>query len=72
MHILAFWNATMPIPSCQEAKKPAFLVPGAKVPGFQVPGTWQYGVTLYAREAIWPISSHSPPLGGDTENHQKS
>ena len=53
VHILASWSATMPIPSCQEAKMPAFLVPAAKLPGFQVPGIWQYGVILYAREVIW-------------------
>ena len=65
----------MPIPSCQEAKMPVFLVPGAKVPGFQVPGIWQYGVILYAREAIWPISSlfqGSSVEPKHTENHQKS
>ena len=27
MHILPAWSARMPIPSCQEAKMPAFLVP---------------------------------------------
>ena len=52
----------MPIPSCQEAKLPAFLVPAAKLPGFQVPGIWQYGVILYAREAIWTIWSLFPPF----------
>ena len=30
VHILASWSATMPIPSCQEAKTPPFLVPAAK------------------------------------------
>ena len=37
VRILASWNATMPIPRCQEAKMPAFSVPAAQLPGFQVP-----------------------------------
>ena len=54
----------MPIPSWQESKMPAYLVPAAKLLGFQVPGIWQYGVILYAREGIWGIWSPFPRLGG--------
>ena len=57
VHILASWNAKMPIQSSQETKMPAFLVPAAKLPGLQVPGIWQYGIILYAREGIWTIWS---------------
>ena len=54
VHILASWRAPMTIPSCQETKMPAFWPLGTSLPGILVPGIWQYGVILYAREAIWP------------------
>ena len=72
VHIWASWNATMPIPSCQEGKMPAFLVPGAKILGLQVLGTWQYGVIrLRARGHLGDLVGFSPFVG-KTQNHQKS
>ena len=55
------------VPECpyRAAKKPRCRLSWdlrAKIPAFLVPGIWQYGVILYAREAIWTIWSLFPPF----------
>ena len=42
VHILPSWSAIMPIPSCQEAKMPAFLVSWCQ--DTWLPGTWYLAV----------------------------
>ena len=66
VHILASWSARRPIPSCQEAKMPAFLVSWCQ--DTWLPGTWYLAVwsnTVRARGHLGDMVGFSP-LGGGT------
>ena len=74
VRILASWSARMPIPSCQEAHMPAFLV--SSCPDTWLPGTWYLAVwsnTVRARghlDNMVPFPGVSPTVG-NPQNHQK-
>ena len=69
VHILASWSARMPIPSCQEAKMPAFLVSWCQ--DTWLPGTWYLAVwsnTVRARGHLANLVGF-PWSAGNAQNH---
>ena len=74
VHILASWSATMPIPSCQEANMPAFLVSWCQ--DTWLPGTWYLAVwsnTVRARGHLDNMVPFPPisPSGGEPQKSSK-
>ena len=73
MHILASWSARMPIPSCQEAKMPAFLVSWCQ--DTWLPGTWYLAVwsnTVRARGHLAHLVPFATSDSGAKTNRKSS
>ena len=65
MHILASWSARMPIPSCQEAKMPAFLVPILPIlPILPTASGAVWSTTVRARGHLGDLVPFSPLFPG--------